>query len=300
MRTKKAIVSLLALPWVVSGCATSEYLTDRRHDLTDAAHVDFNDFALGTAVSVGPMVLGGHAITTFIDRGTSFRLGLGGVQEIKTSGIHWGVGFPFERYQATKRPEGGPFGDWRLDRSSSFGDYEHSYPGWGSLGFDIGLLWGVGARVDAVELLDFAVGLTRIDLLRDDQEAWRHKLTGTAVRIIHPPGECPNGRRIDWSPKRAAHFLRGIGASVDLVSQEEWENVERVGRIYYLKGYEEQAAIVTDLVDWIELLTPVEGDWSPTDGHQLALWFAGRCGLHYCRYCWGSRRRAQRGENQGR
>ena len=141
MKTKRAIVWLLALTYVVSGCGTSGYLTDRRHDLTDVAHVDLNCLALGMAANAGPVVLGGHTITAILGPGMSVRLGLGGVQWIVTDGTCWGIGFPLERYRAGKRSEGGPFGDRRRGRSSRLGNYEQSYPGWGSLGFDVGLLF---------------------------------------------------------------------------------------------------------------------------------------------------------------
>ena len=174
MKIMQAIVLSLSLPWVVTGCASSGYLTDRRRDLTDVVHLDGTALSGGLAVNLGPAIIGAHDIGLPIGDGSGERLklGLGGAEEISSKGPCWGVGIPFGRY--------------REERRSTVGNHECAAPAWGSLGFDLGFLYGVGVRGDVVELLDFFLGWANIDLLRDDEESWRRFLIGVLVPLRGP------------------------------------------------------------------------------------------------------------------
>jgi len=145
------ITSILFLYVTVTGCA---YLEDRRQDLTDVAHVNGTACGTGIAVNVGPALVGFYEILGFTRRGgTRAKLGLGGYQQNKEDGEILGVIVPM---------------DFATNLSYKDNFYKEHSPGWGSVGFDMGLIFGIGARVDVVEALDFILGIFTIDLLNDD------------------------------------------------------------------------------------------------------------------------------------
>lgn len=151
MRARRLVLITLIIA-SLSGCAVG-YWADRAADLTDVAHVDLTGWSLGLAANVGPAIAGAHGISGPDGDGLRFKLGLGGIETSKTSGGQTGLVFPFTKYRSTTR-----------------GDkvYGTTGPGLGSVGFDLGAFYGVGAHVDVVELLDFLLGLAGCDILDDD------------------------------------------------------------------------------------------------------------------------------------
>ena len=135
------MVLVFACGALFSGCAcVKPYFIDRAHDLTDVAHVEVNAMSLGAAVNVGPAILGWNEISG-PDGGQRYMLGLGGYRWIRADGQYSGVIYPLSKVGH--------------DESRSETGYSSVHPTWGSVGFDVGLVVGLGARVDIVELIDF-------------------------------------------------------------------------------------------------------------------------------------------------
>lgn len=155
----------LAIPHLMVACCGCNllvpeggYLRNRLDDLTEAAHVDLaSSFAFGALANVGPALLGFHQLAG-LEYGERLQLGLGGVVPLRTANdsVAAGLGVPL----AWARPE--------TDRGEPLSGYRSRHPGYGSLGVDLGLLVGFGARVDLVELADFLAGIFGADLLGDD------------------------------------------------------------------------------------------------------------------------------------
>jgi hypothetical protein len=144
------------------GCATPRgYLADRAADLTDAAHLNLTAFSFGQGLlNVGPAVVGYQRIVG-LGTGPGFRAkaGLGGIEYIETGHPDdptVGVILPFSQQKY---------------RTRSLVGYGKQHPPWGSVGCELGFGWGIGARVDAVEIVDFALGWFRLDILRDDKKS---------------------------------------------------------------------------------------------------------------------------------
>jgi hypothetical protein len=151
MKTTK-LVLILALTFFISSCT---YLEDRRQDLTDMANVNVSAFSIGLGVNAGPAIAGYHKIEGLMGgSGARGKLGLGGVQDNKERGDYYGVGLPLS---------------WAENKDHKDSFYKKHSPAWTSVGFDLGLIFGVGARADALEALDFVLGLFLIDILDDDR-----------------------------------------------------------------------------------------------------------------------------------
>ena len=147
---KLTAVSLLV--FFMTSCA---YLEDRRQDLTDMAHVDYTELAIGVSVNAGPVIVGAFEVGHIMNSaGKRVKLGLGGVQNEKQRGETVGVVFPISRSQIDTYED-----DF----------YKGESPALGSIGFDLGFIFGIGARVDAVEAVDFVLGIFGIDILGDDK-----------------------------------------------------------------------------------------------------------------------------------
>lgn len=167
-----------------SGCSTPDtfvdYLSDRRHDLIDAANVNVTALQFGAIAYAGPAQLGFANNMTFgLDNAcmgpyygmwpeTNIgQLGLGGYREIYAYGVASGVVWPLNR--------------WNSERSL-FGERPRQKPSVTSVGFSLGFLVGIGAEVDVWQALDFALGLFCIDIGGDD-----HIVLGGRHEIKRPP-----------------------------------------------------------------------------------------------------------------
>lgn len=144
---------------LLSGCAsTGGYVSNRLRDITDVAHVDGTAMSMGAVVNIGPAVLGSHALTGMAigmgsNQGVRYKVGFGGIQKKLERGVASGVIVPLSRIQSSQLQEG----------------YASKEPTWGSIGFDLGCLFGIGVHVDFVELFDCLTGFVGIDLLDDDE-----------------------------------------------------------------------------------------------------------------------------------
>ncbi len=130
-----------------------KYWKNRAYDFTDFAHIDLNIMGGVAACYAGPFVLGAMAFD--YDMGCRYILGLGGIQKIKfnETSINSGIIFPFNRLKEKGRSEIG---------------YNNNSPPWGAIGFDFGVILGIGFRIDFVEFADFVSGLFYFDFLKDD------------------------------------------------------------------------------------------------------------------------------------
>lgn len=154
----KRPVFIAAVVLLSTGCTLApvgSWTYNRGADLTDAAHLRWSYVGEEAVVNVGPVVLGGGTLSDFFGNGDGVReqLGLGCYLDKNEGGTCRGLLYPFSSYSGKCRSRVG---------------YGASRPAWGSMGVDIGYFVTVGARLDAVELLDFVLGLVEIDMLDDD------------------------------------------------------------------------------------------------------------------------------------
>ena len=161
MSKAAACVLVLLLGCVLmTGCATPSsfggYLENRRQDLIDVVHVDFSMVDAGAVVYAGPFMVGLESSSGFKTRtpSTSLQIGLGGPRIVERSGIAGGLLLPASRWD-----EDGQIIGKRPNRT----------PSGFSVGGTLGVFLGVGAAVDALELIDFAVGLFCLDIMQDDE-----------------------------------------------------------------------------------------------------------------------------------
>lgn len=161
MRPDRLAIVFVALP--LCGCnlllPEGGYLRHRLDDVTEAAHADVSSsFALGALVNVGPAVLGAYRVGG-LEFGERLQFGLGGMVPMRTANDSAAVGLvvPLE-WAMRESPSGEPLEGYR-DR----------YPGYASVGLDLGFILGLGLRVDVVELADCIVGIVGVDLLDDDE-----------------------------------------------------------------------------------------------------------------------------------
>ena len=154
------IALLIATVACGTGCTTG-YWIDRGADLTDVAHVDMHGWSLGAAVNVGPAIVGYHSIFDDRSGGTRDMFGLGGHQQSESDGTTSGLIIPF---------------GWRKEECRSESFYKRHSPTLGSIGFDMGLVVGIGARIDFVELIDLILGFCGVDILNDDLERKKQKI----------------------------------------------------------------------------------------------------------------------------
>ena len=146
------LTCLILLAYFSCSCV---YLENRRKDLTDIAHLHMTGLSIGAGVHAGPFILG-HFEKDGVKGmpGSRSKLGLGGCIEEHEKGKYSGVIIPYRRMKG-------------MTRSDSV--YNSWAPPLGAVGFDMGFIFGFGARVDAVEILDFILGIFTIDILDDDK-----------------------------------------------------------------------------------------------------------------------------------
>ena len=137
---------------LITSC-TSNYWENRRQDLTVVAHVDLEGLSFGAMANIS--VISGGLFFQGGPCGTGFRekYGLGGTQSTHASGGAIILGVPLMENSARSR--------W---------GYGRDMPHFASVGVDTGLFFGIGARVDLLELLDFVFGFAMIDIVQDDRE----------------------------------------------------------------------------------------------------------------------------------
>ena len=151
---------LLAVP-CAGGCAIPTsidgYVENRRQDLIDVVHVDLSAANVGTVAYAGPFVVGLNYITGLggRDAPSSLQIGLGGPRMLARRGLAAGLLVPASHWNGDKPVTGG-----RPKRS----------PSGTSVGASAGLLAGVGAEADILELFDFAFGVVCIDIAGDDRD----------------------------------------------------------------------------------------------------------------------------------
>jgi hypothetical protein len=132
------LISAIPLIAFLAGCSSiSPYMKDRARDLTDVAHIDVTCMSVGVGVNVGPSLLGFNSVSAPCGDGKRLKFGLGILSSKAES------------------------------RSSS--TYGKTFPPWGSVGGDVGLIFGLSARADVVELVDFFLGIATVDILKDDE-----------------------------------------------------------------------------------------------------------------------------------
>jgi len=155
-------------PWVPAallavccsaGCAlptsVGSYLENRRQDLIDVAHVDFSTVDVGAVVYVGPLTAGcQYATGGSGGRSSTLQIGLGGTRMQGRRGIAAGLIVPLS--------------SWNEDKQA-LGPRPKRTPSGTSVGASVGLLAGVGAEADVLELVDFVLGVACIDVVSDDR-----------------------------------------------------------------------------------------------------------------------------------
>ncbi len=93
-----------------------------------------------------------------------YRLGLGGLQELRLGYRASGLIWPIEHFKVARRQYGDLDSGWL--RKGHY--YWRRLPAWGSVGGSIGIFLGVGVHVDVVELADFVSGFFGGDIAHDD------------------------------------------------------------------------------------------------------------------------------------
>lgn len=150
----------------VAGCVSptsfNGYLEDRRQDLIDVVHVDVSTVNVGAVAYVGPFMLGLDTQKGLApgERTATVQIGLGGARFDGRDGTAFGIIFPTTRWDEDR-----PFLGRRPKKS----------PGLLAVGVNAGVIFGVGAEADVLELLDFVAGLFCLDLVGDDEHVEQDK-----------------------------------------------------------------------------------------------------------------------------
>ena len=148
-------IKLICIALVVASTCSCSYMEARAEDLTEVANVNVSAISAGLGVNAGPAIAGFYLTGgIFQNHGNRIKLGLGGIIEERDGGEYWGVGIPLS---------------WSKNYDYQDNIYKKYSPAWGSVGFDLGFLFGIGARVDFVEAVDFVLGIFTIDILSDDE-----------------------------------------------------------------------------------------------------------------------------------
>jgi len=146
-------IYLITLLLSLSTSCSTNYWSNRRNDLMDIAHIHVDSVAAGGTINVSSLSLGYYGVTGVNDdNGSRVKLGLGGIDTVQVSGFIEGVGEPIND----------------LEVRSEWG-YGGTVPSYGSIGFNLGYLVSIGAKVDALELIDFLAGIFTLDLVADDK-----------------------------------------------------------------------------------------------------------------------------------
>jgi len=164
-RTASACAAVLVCA-LVTGCAAPSsflgYLENRRQDLIDVAHVDIGMIHVGAVAYALPFMVGVEFATGF-DResaSTNLQIGLGGPRLLEKNGIAGGLLLPATRWDEDKE-------DGKSNKI--FGQRPKRTPSGFSVGAMAGVLLGVGAEVDVLEVIDFVFGLICLDFMADDE-----------------------------------------------------------------------------------------------------------------------------------
>lgn len=133
-----------------AGCL---YMENRGKDLTEAANIKISILSVGLGVNAGPFIAGYHKNEGIMGgAGVGIKFGLGGMYYEKIRGAYSGIVIPLSHSKLERNKEK---------------EYCNN-PGWGSAGFDLGYIIGLGTRVDVIEFIDFLGGIFLIDILKDD------------------------------------------------------------------------------------------------------------------------------------
>jgi len=142
----------LSLLIVLFTCScSSTYWKDRGNDLADSAHIDTEFAAWGLQVNLGPVNLGYFNLDAPGDGGVKTEYSFTGKHTTNISGETVIIGTPFYEKEIRNRKS-----------------YGQLIPKVGEIGFDIGLFYGFGVKVDAYEITDFMLGFAGVDIMLDD------------------------------------------------------------------------------------------------------------------------------------
>ncbi len=150
-------VVLIFLLLHVTACAS--YLENRRHDLIDSASINTSLLARGMKLDLGPVSTGLYEATG----SRTVKLGLGGTDAIAYD-EHievYGVGLAAPGLKKS-------FLSDSLQPNNSRWGYGGKIAPFGAIKFDIGYGLTLGAQIDFLEMLDFVLGFTTIDIMQDD------------------------------------------------------------------------------------------------------------------------------------
>ena len=167
-------LALALLAILAAGCALpnsiGSYLDNRRNDLIDAAHVDFSSLNAGAVAYAGPFLFGFDYLSGLRAGGaaSTLQIGLGGPRFLDRKGLAAGILLPAVRWN---------------EQNAVIGPRPKQAPSGMSAGASAGLIVGLGAEVDLLELIDFAVGLVCLDPGNDDQNVQRPDLE----KLVPPP-----------------------------------------------------------------------------------------------------------------
>lgn len=154
---------LLAVP----GCTTAakNYFSSRWRDTVDVVHVNLLWNSCGLLANAGPLVVGYEAplfrnLPSYGQHAIGMaRVGVVFADYVLEKGAAYGLLVPLSRLDV---------GRWDAPGAAWGKGYGGKAPGWGSLGFDVGLLVGLGVHVDVVELVDLVSGFFGADISKDD------------------------------------------------------------------------------------------------------------------------------------
>lgn len=159
LKRSLCVLAVTVLCCTLFGCALPNsvggYFENRRQDLIDVVHVDFGAVNVGAVAYAGPLLVGVDYQTGVKSREQSatLQIGLGGPRILGRRGMAAGLLWPASKWDEDKpfigaRPKRGPSGF--------------------SGGVSLGVIAGVGAEADVLEVIDFVVGLVCLDVMEDD------------------------------------------------------------------------------------------------------------------------------------
>lgn len=173
MHTRLRLLPLLLL---AAGCAVPAsfpaYLENRRQDLIDALHVDIGVVNVGAVVYALPFMAGLDYQTGLRSRTQTdtLQIGLGGPRILGHKGLCAGILFPAAKWD---------------DEKPAIGQRPKRAPSGFSAGASAGFILGLAVEADAIELVDFVVGLLCLDLMEDDSDLAikASPITGLSINI---------------------------------------------------------------------------------------------------------------------
>jgi hypothetical protein len=167
------LVSVMLFAVLLAGCGTTSVARNRRADLHDVLNVKFHFMALGADANVGPANVGVILISGPDGKSLSLSRGITGTTETPYSGLEVGLGIPVSRIGYPPKDGWSGSAEYYSEKGERFvrerkSSYSDKYPGWCSIGFDLGIIVGIGFRFDVCEFADFIGNFFGKDILDDD------------------------------------------------------------------------------------------------------------------------------------